>query len=234
LDRENVAVPVNVVIDLDTLRGESDQIAILDGQPVPGQIGREIAQHATWWRRLVTDPVDGHLLDYGRTTYLPDKLRRFVLARDGACRTHYCTNRAESRMQLDHALEFPEGPSDAHNCGGLRATCHQLKTAGHADITDSRSDGSCTWITVWGRSIHIPPRSVLPIDPPTTRATGTTDTRGPTTLLARVSRSTGKGVSGGEHRRCSTAHASRRHPPAGHARPVAGRAGTAVFRSRPR
>ncbi|HEY5136630.1 MAG TPA: DUF222 domain-containing protein, partial [Candidatus Nanopelagicales bacterium] len=90
-DRDNVAVTVNVVIDLATLRGESDQIAILDGQPVPGQIGREIAQFATWWRRLVTDPVDGHLLDYGRTTYLPDKLRRFVLARDGACRTHYCT-----------------------------------------------------------------------------------------------------------------------------------------------
>ena len=43
-DRENVAVTVNVVIDLDTLRGESDQIALLDGQPVPGQIGREVAQ----------------------------------------------------------------------------------------------------------------------------------------------------------------------------------------------
>jgi len=66
----------------DTLRGESDRIALLDGQPVPGQIGREVAQYATWWRRLVTDPVDGHLLDYGRTTYLPEKLRRFVLARE--------------------------------------------------------------------------------------------------------------------------------------------------------
>ncbi|HEY5134401.1 MAG TPA: hypothetical protein VIJ41_01305 [Candidatus Nanopelagicales bacterium] len=49
-----------------TLRGESDQIAILDGQPVPGQIGPGVTRFGTWWRQLVTDPVDGHLLDYGR------------------------------------------------------------------------------------------------------------------------------------------------------------------------
>ena len=70
-DRDNVAITVNVVMDLDTLRRESDRIALLDGQPVPGEIGREVAQYATWWRRLVTDPVDGHLFDYGRTAYLP-------------------------------------------------------------------------------------------------------------------------------------------------------------------
>ena len=35
-DRDQVAVTVNVVMDLDTLRGESDQIALVDGQPVPG------------------------------------------------------------------------------------------------------------------------------------------------------------------------------------------------------
>jgi hypothetical protein len=47
---------------------ESAQLAFVAGQPVPGGIGREIAQFATWWRRLVTDPVDGHLLDHGRAT----------------------------------------------------------------------------------------------------------------------------------------------------------------------
>ena len=164
-DRDYVAVTVNVVMDLDTLRGESEQIALVDGQPVPAEIGREVAQHATWWRRLVTDPVDGHLLDYGRTTYLPEKLRRFVLAREDGCRTPHCTNRAASRMQMDHAEEFPQGPTDATNCGSLCTTCHQLKTAGLADITDSKSGGSCRWITAWGQTLHVPPRSVLPVDP---------------------------------------------------------------------
>jgi hypothetical protein len=164
-DRSQVAVTVNVVIDLPTLRGETDRIALLDGQPVPGEVGREVAQYATWWRRLVTDPVDGHLLDYGRTRYLPERLRRFVLARDAGCRTPGCTTRAASRLQLDHAQEFPHGPSSTANCGALCTTCHQLKTARYADITDSNADGSCTWTTAWGQTLHIPPRSVLPTDP---------------------------------------------------------------------
>ncbi len=164
-DRSQVAVTVNVVMDLPTLRGESDRIALVDGQPVPAESEREYASFATWWRRLVTDTVDGHLLDYGDKTYLPGKLRRFVLARDGGCRTPHCTTRAESRMQMDHADEFPEGSSSSGNCGCDCTTCHQLRTAGYGDILDSKADGSCTWVTAWGQRIHVPPSSVLPIDP---------------------------------------------------------------------
>jgi hypothetical protein len=164
-DRDQVAVTVNVVMDLDTLRSEADQIALVDGQPVPGEVGREIAQFATWWRRLVTAPVDGHLLDYGTKSYLPEPLRRFVFARDGGCRNPGCTTKALSRLQMDHAEEFPTGASDTANCGALCTTCHQLKTAGHTDITNSNADGSCDWTTAWGQTIHVPPRSVLPIEP---------------------------------------------------------------------
>jgi hypothetical protein len=164
-DKSQVAVTVNVVMDLLTLRGESDQIALVDGQPVPGEIGREYAQFATWWRRLVTDPVDGHLLDYGDKTYLPDRLRRFVLARDGGCRTPGCGTTSASRMQMDHADPYPTGHSSTGNCGCHCTTCHQLKTAGYADVIDAKSDGSCTWVTAWGQRIHVPPRSVLPPDP---------------------------------------------------------------------
>jgi hypothetical protein len=166
-DRESVDVVVNLVVDLDTLRGEADRMALLDGQPVPAEIAREVAGRAAWWRRLVTDPVDGHLLDYGRTQYLPDKLRRFTFARDGGCRTPYCTVHAECRLQLEHADEWPEGGSSAANTGAHCITDHQLKTAGYADIIDSQADGSCTWLTAWGQSIHVPPRPVLADpDPP--------------------------------------------------------------------
>jgi len=187
-DRENVAVTVNVVMDLDTLRGESDQIAILDGQPVPGQSGREVAAFATWWRRLVTDPVDGHLLDYGRTTYLPDKLRRYVLARDGGCRTPHCTNRAESRIQLDHALEFP---GRAERRPQLRRPLHHMSQAqDHRPRRHHRLHVR--------RLLHLDHRlgpehpHPAPLGPahragPTTGRTGTTDTRRPATSLIRRS-----------------------------------------------
>ncbi|MDA8435542.1 MAG: DUF222 domain-containing protein, partial [Actinomycetales bacterium] len=45
-DRSQVEVRVNVVIDLDTLRGEADRMALLDGQPVPAEIAREVAGFA--------------------------------------------------------------------------------------------------------------------------------------------------------------------------------------------
>ena len=164
-DRGNVQVVLNVVMDLETLRGEADRVALIDDQPMPAEIAREAAEAATWWRRLVTDPVEGHLLDYGRATYLPARLRTFVLARDGGCRTPMCTTRAVRRLQMDHAFEFPDGPSSSRNCGGHCPIDHQLKTHGYADVTDSRSDGSCTWTTLWGQVVHVPPRRVLPLDP---------------------------------------------------------------------
>ena len=161
--RTDIEVTVNVVMDLDTLRGEADNVALLEGQPVPGEIARDLADAATWWRRMVTDPVDGHLLDYGRLTYLPARLRRYVLARDGGCRTPFCTDTA--RLQMDHADEFPDGPSTTANCGTHSTLCHQLKTNGYADITDSRADGSYVWTTLWGQRFRVPARPVLPRDP---------------------------------------------------------------------
>ena len=82
-DRSEADVVVNLVMDLDTLRREADHPVLLDGQPMPAELGRDLAGYARTWRRMVTDPVTGHLLDYGATTYLPAALRTFVLARDG-------------------------------------------------------------------------------------------------------------------------------------------------------
>ena len=43
----------------------------------------------------------------------------------------------------------------------VTVTDHQLKTRRYAHITDSAADGSATWTTAWGQSIHIPPRRYL-------------------------------------------------------------------------
>jgi hypothetical protein len=171
-------------MDLSTLRGESDQIALIDGQPVPAEIGREYAEFATWWRRRVTDPVEGHLLDYGDKTYLPDRLRSFVLARDGGCRTPGCTTKAASRMQMDHADPYPPGHSSTGNCGCHCTTCHQLKTAGHATRENSKADGSCTWVTVGPTHPRPAPLGAPTRARPTVaRRSRSTGTRRPATLL---------------------------------------------------
>lgn len=160
-DRTEQPVTVTVVMDLETLRGEADRMALLDGEPVPAAVGREIADGARMWRRAVTDPVSGHLLDYGTEQYLPDRLRRFVLARDGGCTTPTCTNRSADRMQMDHVIPFPEGSSSAVNGDGKCIRCHVLKTLGLLRTSDHKADGSAVLTSAWGQRFVIPPRPFL-------------------------------------------------------------------------
>ncbi len=80
-------------------------------------------------RRLVTDPITGHLLDVGRTRYrIPERLREFVTTRDRTCRFPGCQHRATG-CQLDHALPWSDGGETSRaNLGALCVRHHQLKT----------------------------------------------------------------------------------------------------------
>ena len=98
----------HLVIDLATLRREAEHPCLLDGSPIPAPMGRELARTVHAWRRIVTDPVTGHLLDYGRRVYLPPPLVRFIHARDGQCTAPYC-QRPATRCQMDHRTPFPTG-----------------------------------------------------------------------------------------------------------------------------
>jgi hypothetical protein len=160
LDRTAIPISLTLVMDLDTLRAEADRHALLDGEPVPADVARDYAGGARMWRRAVTEPVTGHLLDYGREQYLPDRLRDYVLARDH-CRAPGCTTRAAARLQMDHAIPFPDGATSAANVGGLCVKHHQLKTERLAHLLDTDADGSATWLTAWGTRVEIPSRPFL-------------------------------------------------------------------------
>ncbi|MFA7266633.1 MAG: DUF222 domain-containing protein, partial [Candidatus Nanopelagicales bacterium] len=96
-----------VVIDVATLLGFADTAAELVGYgPIPAWLGRRLGGHAGSWRRLVTDPVGGHLLDYGTTRYTPPaRLREYVLARDRVCQFPTC-QRTGYQCDLDHVEAF--------------------------------------------------------------------------------------------------------------------------------
>ena len=62
---------IQVVVPYSTLTGADEQPAELVGHgPIPASLAREAAADGVW-RRLVTDPLSGTLLDHGRTTYHP-------------------------------------------------------------------------------------------------------------------------------------------------------------------
>ena len=102
------------------------------------------------WRRLVTDPLSGTLLDHGRTTYHPPAaLGDFVRARDQHCRFPHCRRRATD-AELDHVVGWADdGGTSAAN---LRAHCphhHRLKHRAGWRV-EAHPDGRLTWITPTG------------------------------------------------------------------------------------
>jgi hypothetical protein len=132
-------------MDLPTALRLADNPAHLDGYgPIPPELARQLAADADW-RRLLIDPISGHLLDYGRTTYRPPKaLADFVSARDQTCRFPHCT-RPAMRCDLDHARSWQcAGSTCSANLGALCRRHHRAKT--HGDwVLHSQPDGSATW-----------------------------------------------------------------------------------------
>jgi hypothetical protein len=123
---------VQVTVSLNTLMGLDEEPAELHGHgPITAPTARDLAfEHGSTWQRLVTDPLTGQLLDYGRTTYRPPiGLQDFVRARDLTCRTPTCT-RPASKCHLDHVIAWPAGSTSNTN---LQAKCdhdHRLKHEG--------------------------------------------------------------------------------------------------------
>jgi hypothetical protein len=154
-------VAVNLTIDLPTLLGLADSPGELGGYgPIPASIARALAADGTW-RRLITEPITGHLLEYGRESYQPPQaLVDFLLARDRTCRFPGCRQPAH-RGDIDHAVAWDDGgPTDAANLGLLCRRHHRLKTHDGWSI-ESKPDGSCTWQSPTGHRYFVPARPVI-------------------------------------------------------------------------
>ncbi len=153
-------ITVNVTIDLPTLLGLSENPGQLAGYgAIPASVARALASDGKW-KRFITDPQTGALLDYGRETYQPPQaLIDFLIARDRTCRFPGC-RRSAALSDLDHAQSWEEGGTTSlDNLGALCRRHHQLKTHGGWGI-ESRADGSCTWTSPLGKIYQTPARSI--------------------------------------------------------------------------
>ena len=155
-------IELQVVIDLPSLLGLADNPAQLPGYgPLPASVARDLAADATW-RRLITDPVTGHLLDYGHTTYrAPKPLTDYLTTRDRTCIFTGCHQPA-IHADIDHAIPYtqPGGHTSAASCAPLCRRHHRQKTKGHWKLR-LNNDTSITWQSPAGTEHHIKPRSQL-------------------------------------------------------------------------
>jgi hypothetical protein len=147
---------VGITIDAATLLKLADNPAHLDGYgPIPPAMARRIAAGGDW-HRLVTDPITGHLLDYGRTSYRPPTdLVEFLMARDRTCRFPTC-NRAARHCDLDHAQPYHHGgTTSAANTGALCRRNHRQKTHTGWHL-HAHPDGSATFTSPTRHTYHRP------------------------------------------------------------------------------
>lgn len=153
--RGAVHANIDVVINLDALLGFTDADAEVNGI---GYISPEVVRtliandpDATL-RKLLADPVNGHLAGVGSNRYrVTGRFREFLTLRDRRCRFPGCRRRA-SLCEIDHANPWNEGGlSVRENLGALCKRHHQLKTHAGWQITESEASGACAWVSPQGR-----------------------------------------------------------------------------------
>lgn len=131
----------------------------------PASLARETAADGVW-RRLVTDPLSGTLLDYGRTTYHPPTgLADHIRARDLYCRAPGCRRKAAD-AELDHVVAWSDGGTTSEkNLGAYCTHGHRIKTYAPGWKVHANPDGSLTWTTPTGHQNTTRPHDYGP-EPP--------------------------------------------------------------------
>ena len=164
---------IHVVVSLDTLLGGDRPAEIVGHGPIPALTARALAAGGVW-KRLVTDPLSGTLLDHGRTTYSPpDGLADHVKARDVVCRGPLCSRPIR---ELDHHTPWAGGgETSEENLLGFCQRDHKLKDApGWQVITGP--DKSLTWVSPTGhRRTTWPPYDYRHFTDPMPEHPGRTD-----------------------------------------------------------
>jgi Domain of unknown function (DUF222) len=102
---------INVVVAADTLLGLDDHPAHLTGYgPITADTARRLAaEESGTWRRLLTDPDTGALLDISPHRYRPaQRVRDYLSARDDVCAFPTC-NQPGYRCEPDHTIPYAQG-----------------------------------------------------------------------------------------------------------------------------
>jgi hypothetical protein len=155
-------VEIGVLVPYPTLIGLGEAPGELEGfGPIPASVARRLAAAGTW-RRILTDPHSGRVLDYGRTRYRPPQdLIDHVIARDRTCRGIGCDRPARS-CQIDHTIPYPDGPTADTNTGPFCDRQHLFKTHGGWQARQP-VPGQFVWRTPTGHTYTKHPDPIGPI-----------------------------------------------------------------------
>ncbi len=156
-------VSVQVVVPADTLLGESAQPAEVAGVgPITSNEALDLVgapDHDIAFRRMLTDPDSGYLVDIAERQYRPSTaMDRAIRARDKVCRFPGCSRPATKGQgtDLDHTVPWPRGQTTASNLAVLCRHHHLLK---HSPgwTTELHTDGVMLWTSPAGKTYRTEP-----------------------------------------------------------------------------
>jgi hypothetical protein len=149
---------VCVTIDLPTLLGLQANPAEIPGVGlIPPDAARWLLADGAPLRRLVTDPLTGHLLDYGRSTYqVPAALADHLIAHAVRSASPHSGVPAAG-CDMEHNQPFERGGrTDPINVTPVARRWHRAKTHGGWSYVKSR-DGTVTWASPTGLTCAVTP-----------------------------------------------------------------------------
>ena len=160
---------IQVVVSADTLLCLDDEPGHLTGYgAITAATARRLAaDESGTWRRLLTDPDTGQLLDIGAEHYRPSRrLRDFVSARDAVCTFPTC-NQPGYRCEFEHIEPHRRGGATCRSNGALACKRHNLCKINTGWSYRQNGDGSFTWTDDTGHPhpSHPPERWTRPRRP---------------------------------------------------------------------
>ncbi|WP_413319893.1 DUF222 domain-containing protein [Agrococcus sp. 1P02AA] len=150
----------------DDRRRAASVARLATGAPVDPETARRLAERATAWTRLFTDPRTGHVTAVD--TSAPSKrLTQLLRARDQRCRWPGCTQAAH-RSDLDHTIPWAAGgTTDTGNLAHLCRRHHTLKGARLSGArrwkVEQRSPGVLAFTSPGGQAYVDEPPQIGPV-----------------------------------------------------------------------
>jgi hypothetical protein len=160
-NRERVVTEFRVTIPASALAGASMQPVEIHGYgPTTLDLIHELADENTFWRRIVTDPLTGSVLDVGRRRRHTTALGEHIRTRDKRCVFKGCARPAES-CHLDHTHDHAHGgPTSAANLGALCPRHNQMKQQTTWRLSQPEP-GHFVWTSPTGATYHVAPEPVV-------------------------------------------------------------------------
>jgi hypothetical protein len=156
--RHGRTIGLSLCFDPPTMFGMAQHPAEIPGYGmVPAEAALHLLAAGSPLRKLIIDPDDGHLLYYGRTTYVvpPPLTDHLIALHISSAAPHSAVPAAGCDM--DHNLPFgDDGTTDPDNTAPLDRRWHRAKT--HAGWTWVKNeDASITWASPTGHTYRVDP-----------------------------------------------------------------------------